>query len=218
MFIRYFRFGGKKWWWYVIISIEYIFFITISFISAAFLIPYFIMMLVAGLPTFYLELAIGQYASLTPHLLYRKMSPLFTGNTHSDEYNYFVIFGLGYCMIAISIYTSIYYNMIIAWSLYYFGASFQGITGDLPWKSCNHSWNTNCKYFFVKIFTYLFTDCYDDKVAYTCNVTANQFYYKGMCLSTNDSNYSQELYDFSLSLTNNNRTGGGRKTPAQEYK
>ncbi|VDP60501.1 unnamed protein product [Schistosoma mattheei] len=32
--------------------------------------------------------------------------------------------------------------MIIAWSLYYFGASF---TFNLPWMSCNNSWNTeNC--------------------------------------------------------------------------
>jgi SNF family Na+-dependent transporter len=37
-------------------------------------------MFLVGLPTFYLELAIGQYAGETPHLLYRKMLPLFTGN------------------------------------------------------------------------------------------------------------------------------------------
>ena len=58
-----------------------IYFVKLTFdcISAAFLIPYFIIMLFAGLPTFYMELAIGQYAALTPHMLYRRMSPIFTG-------------------------------------------------------------------------------------------------------------------------------------------
>ncbi len=32
-----------------------------------------------------------------------------------------------------------YYNVILAWSLYYLGKSF---TGDLPWASCGHEWNT----------------------------------------------------------------------------
>ena len=47
--------------------------------GAAFLIPYLIMMVFAGLPVFYLELVIGQYAGLTPHILYRRMSPVFAG-------------------------------------------------------------------------------------------------------------------------------------------
>jgi hypothetical protein len=50
-----------------------------SVVSAAFLVPYFLVMIFAGFPIFYLELALGQYTSLTPHLLYRRMSPIFTG-------------------------------------------------------------------------------------------------------------------------------------------
>jgi SNF family Na+-dependent transporter len=46
---------------------------------AAFVIAYIILMIFAGLPTFYMEMVIGQYASLTPHLLYSRMSPIFTG-------------------------------------------------------------------------------------------------------------------------------------------
>ena len=52
--------------------------------------------------------------------------------------------GLGYAVVLIAFYTDFFYNIIIAWALYYFFASF---TSDLPWTSCNNSWNT--------------PDCYD---------------------------------------------------------
>lgn len=45
-------------------------------------------------------------------------------------------------MIIVSVFTGIYYNMIIAWAMYYLGASFQGIAGELPWRGCNNEWNT----------------------------------------------------------------------------
>ena len=50
-----------------------------AFFPAAFLIPYFIMMLFAGLPMFFMELALGQYASLGPNILFPKMAPIFAG-------------------------------------------------------------------------------------------------------------------------------------------
>lgn len=48
-----------------------------SFLGA-FLIPYMIMIFVAGLPLFFLELAFGQYASEGPVTIW-KISPLFQG-------------------------------------------------------------------------------------------------------------------------------------------
>ena len=47
--------------------------------------------------------------------------------------------GLGIAMVLVSALTSIYYNMILGWALYYLFASF---TSDLPWTTCDGSWNS----------------------------------------------------------------------------
>lgn len=52
--------------------------------------------------------------------------------------------GLGVAQVIVSAEVSIYYNMIIGWSLFYLFASFIHIT-DLPWASCYHEWNTERK-------------------------------------------------------------------------
>ena len=65
--------------------------------GAAFLVPYFIVMILAGFPLFYMELALGQYAQCTPVILYGKMAPAFTGlgmamilaQTYTVRYNDF---------------------------------------------------------------------------------------------------------------------------------
>ena len=36
----------------------------------------------------------------------------------------------------------VYYNMLIAWTIYYMFASF---TSRLPWEDCNNDYNTECK-------------------------------------------------------------------------
>lgn len=49
---------------------------------------------------------------------------------------------MGYTVVMIAFYVDFYYNVIIAWALYYLVASF---TTELPWTNCNNSWNTeNC--------------------------------------------------------------------------
>ncbi|XP_062617416.1 sodium- and chloride-dependent glycine transporter 1-like isoform X1 [Saccostrea cucullata] len=92
--------------------------------GGAFLIPYTIMLALVGLPLFYLEVAIGQYASLGPISVWR-INPLFKG--------------VGYAMVIVSWLIGLYYNVIISHVLYYLVASF---TSELPWTTCNNEWNT----------------------------------------------------------------------------
>uniref|UniRef100_T1KQK1 Transporter n=3 Tax=Tetranychus urticae TaxID=32264 RepID=T1KQK1_TETUR len=101
--------------------------------GGAFLIPYTIMLLFVGLPLFFMELAFGQYASEGPITIW-KISPLFQG--------------LGYAMFLMSGLVGIYYNMILAWAMFYLFSSF---TDKLPWSSCENEWNTNaCRKFDTK--------------------------------------------------------------------
>lgn len=94
--------------------------------GGAFLIPYFFMMIFAGMPLFYLELAIGQYAALGPITVWG-ICPLFKG--------------LGYAMVGISALVSVYYNVILSLSIFYLFSSF---TSELPWSKCGHWWNQHC--------------------------------------------------------------------------
>ncbi len=47
--------------------------------------------------------------------------------------------GVGYCAVFIAFYVSFYYNVIIGWSIFYFGSSF---AATLPWTGCSNDWNT----------------------------------------------------------------------------
>ena len=47
--------------------------------------------------------------------------------------------GLGYTMVITNTCIGIYYNVIIAWSMYFFFAS---MTDILPWETCDNWWNT----------------------------------------------------------------------------
>jgi len=122
--------------------------------GAAFLIPYLLMLFVAGLPLFFMELALGQYASLGPNKLYLNLAPVFSG--------------LGWAMVVMSGLTSIYYNVIIAWTLYYTFASF---TDDLPWGHCDNTYNTK--------------DCYTMEAAAECKFLGLH-YYDGQCYASED--------------------------------
>ncbi|CAG5118596.1 unnamed protein product, partial [Candidula unifasciata] len=93
--------------------------------GGAFLLPYFLMLAVVGIPIFYLEVSLGQFCSRGPAKCW-DFAPIFKG--------------VGVAMIVASVLISIYYNMIIAWAQFYLFASF---TSSLPWDSCdNPGWNT----------------------------------------------------------------------------
>ncbi|XP_070196661.1 sodium- and chloride-dependent glycine transporter 2-like [Littorina saxatilis] len=96
--------------------------------GATFLFPYILMLFIAGLPLFFLELALGQFASEGPITVW-KMSPFFSG--------------IGFAMCIISGVVSIYYNVIITYAIYYMFVSFVNLDDDLPWAKCHKdTWAT----------------------------------------------------------------------------
>merc|ERR1712127_69256 len=93
--------------------------------GGVFLIPYFIMLLVCGIPIFYIELAFGQYSGQGPITIWESI-PIFKG--------------IGWSMIFVSWIVSLYYNIVITWSIFYLFASMQT---TLPWTRCDADWNQN---------------------------------------------------------------------------
>jgi len=47
--------------------------------------------------------------------------------------------GVGVAMFIVSCCVAIYYNVVIAWSVFYVVNS---LRSDVPWKSCNPDWST----------------------------------------------------------------------------
>ncbi|XP_061189657.1 sodium-dependent dopamine transporter-like [Saccostrea echinata] len=97
--------------------------------GGAFLIPYVLMLALAGIPLFYMELAIGQYNKTGAITCWGRLCPLFKG--------------IGWAVVLIAFYTDFFYNVVIAWSIHFLFSSF---TSELPWAKCGHSWNTEYCY------------------------------------------------------------------------
>ncbi|NXP12941.1 SC6A5 protein, partial [Thinocorus orbignyianus] len=96
--------------------------------QGAFLIPYLMMLALAGIPIFFLEVSLGQFASQGPVSVWKAIPALQ---------------GCGIAMLIISVLIAIYYNIILCYTLFYLFASFVPV---LPWASCNNPWNTpDCK-------------------------------------------------------------------------
>lgn len=77
------------------------------------------MLFLLGIPLFYLELLLGQALRKGPVLVWHKLIPNFTG--------------VGLASAVVIAYICIYYNIIIAWVIFYFFNSFQD---PLPWAKC----------------------------------------------------------------------------------
>lgn len=98
--------------------------------GGAFLVPYFIMMITLGLPSYFLLFVFGQFSKLGLLQMWR-ISPIFKG--------------VGYAVYWINFITSCGYGIISAQVAVYFFTSLSALFYGIPWDSCNNTWNTpNC--------------------------------------------------------------------------
>ncbi|XP_033168255.1 sodium- and chloride-dependent GABA transporter 1 isoform X4 [Drosophila mauritiana] len=95
--------------------------------GGAFILPYIITLFLAGIPMFFMELALGQMLTIGGLGVF-KIAPIFKG--------------IGYAAAVMSCWMNVYYIVILAWAVFYF---FMSMRADVPWRTCNNWWNTvNC--------------------------------------------------------------------------
>ncbi|CAG9801949.1 unnamed protein product [Chironomus riparius] len=101
--------------------------------GGAFLVPYWIMLFIQGLPIFFLELAIGQRLRKGAIGVWNEVSPY--------------LGGIGISSAIVSFIVALYYNTIIGWCLIYLFHSFEN---PLPWSECPVHLNPNMTYYYEK--------------------------------------------------------------------
>lgn len=85
--------------------------------TGAFLIPFMIMLVLEGIPLFLIELGMGQRMRLGALGVWNTIHPWLGG------------IGISSCIV--TLFVSLYYNVIITWCFYYFFNSFQVISRNL---------------------------------------------------------------------------------------
>jgi len=103
--------------------------------GGAFLIPYFLFVIIAGIPMFFLEISLGQMTHFSAINVW-KIAPCMKG--------------IGYGCVLVNLFCGIYYITVLAWSFLYMFYSI--LPGDLPWNSCENWWNSeNCTTLLTKV-------------------------------------------------------------------
>jgi len=91
--------------------------------GGAFLVPYLILLVLVGKPIYFMEAALGQFGQVGPLQVWTEMLPAGVG--------------VGVAMVTISMIVAIYYNVIMAYCLYYL---FNTASTVLPWTVCDPEW------------------------------------------------------------------------------
>uniref|UniRef100_A0A8C5P8I0 Transporter n=1 Tax=Leptobrachium leishanense TaxID=445787 RepID=A0A8C5P8I0_9ANUR len=87
--------------------------------GGAYMVPYLILLILIGIPLFFLELAVGQRIRRGSIGVWSYICPR--------------LGGIGYASCVVCFFVGLYYNVIIGWSIFYFFESFQY---PLPWNEC----------------------------------------------------------------------------------
>ncbi|XP_048239175.1 sodium- and chloride-dependent creatine transporter 1-like [Haliotis rufescens] len=93
--------------------------------GGAFLIPFLLLLLITGFPTFFLEATISQFSGKGAKQVW-SFCPMFKG------------VGVGSVLVTCAYMP--YYNLYLAWPIYYMVKSCSSV---LPWTTCGNSWNTD---------------------------------------------------------------------------
>ncbi|XP_055959211.1 sodium- and chloride-dependent glycine transporter 1-like [Patella vulgata] len=160
--------------------------------GGAFLIPYVICLVFLGIPIFGLEIAFGQFGGKGPISIWKNANPIFKG--------------IGMGGILISAIISIYYDIIIAWALYYLFAS---MTDKLPWEDCT---DCACQLYDsqANVTNYLNSNVtnYLNSTELNCTLftgqprSASEIYYRDVVLSESEKLGDWGILKWDLSLCN----------------
>ncbi|XP_025107940.1 sodium- and chloride-dependent GABA transporter 1-like [Pomacea canaliculata] len=92
--------------------------------GGAFLVPYVMTAVFAGIPMYFMELALGQWLSVGGLGVW-VICPIWKG--------------VGYAATIMAAWLNTYYIIVLAWAVFYLCSSFVSV---LPWASCGNFWNT----------------------------------------------------------------------------
>ncbi|XP_075993675.1 sodium- and chloride-dependent betaine transporter-like [Genypterus blacodes] len=135
--------------------------------GGAFLVPYGLLVLVCGIPLFLLESSIGQYTKEGFITGWRKICPMAQGIGFGHLV--ILIYGFGYILVEV-------------WALFYLMFSFRA---QLPWASCNNTWNTE--------------NCMELQNGLTANQTANQTLWTNISASATEF-WERRMLDSSVGI------------------
>ena len=107
--------------------------------GGTFLIAYFVCSLVLGFPLLLIELTLGQYSKMNSVNLFKNLVP--------------ILKGLSNITVVCSIVTTIYFNLILSWTLIYL---YESLFRGMRFKRCDSLYSSTSKYlrnlnFFLKV-------------------------------------------------------------------